>query len=178
MLIWSRRNKDCALCQKKRKQAAGDIFFTKPKFAADCLMQLFEKKVKSQYLKICRKRSLIRMQTHQTGINRFVICNFPLPIDAKRIIASPAEMSFYDFLIRKEHKFLFYPDRLKISGNLKSLANYYSVYLKYRFYQMIVALEKMMQIKQQKTTFRTFLENFAKIAKLQRISLMRLIELK
>ena len=43
------------------------------------------------------------------------------------------------FLFRKKHKFLFDPKELKISENLKSLANYYSAYLK--FFKLSILLD-------------------------------------
>ena len=57
----------------------------------------------------------------------------------KELLYRQQKWVFTIFLIRKEHKFLFYPDKLKISGNLKSLANYYSVYLK--FFKVSILLD-------------------------------------
>ena len=49
----------------------------------------------------------------------------------KELLYRQKKWVFTIFLIRKEHRFLFDPHELKISGNLKSSANYYIAYLKF-----------------------------------------------
>ena len=56
------------------------------------------------------------------------ICNFPLHINQKGLEYEGSEMSYTDFLIRKEHKFLrniYSQEDLLKSENLKGLESYY-----------------------------------------------------
>ena len=65
---------------------------------------------------------------------KFIICNFPLEINAKAIGAIAKEMSSLDFFIRKEHKFLrniLNESRLRDFAPLESLSSYYNAFTKF-----------------------------------------------
>ena len=57
----------------------------------------------------------------------------------KELLHRQQKWVFTIFLIREEHKFLFYPDKLKNIRKFKVLANYYSVYLK--FFKVSILLD-------------------------------------
>ena len=84
------------------------MLMTKIKFAADCINHFFEKKITVQLLKLTQERKLNYEKNNPLDWeeDRCVICDFPLDVKANGIEAGPAEMTYYDFIITKVHKFL------------------------------------------------------------------------
>ena len=84
------------------------MFSTEIKFAADCLLKWFNKKFKSNNSELSNdikrkyevEHSIVWLQ------DRCCICTFPFEINPKSYDADKRTMSYADFIILKEHKFL------------------------------------------------------------------------
>ena len=102
--------KDCALAVHARnsKIAISEMFTTELKFAADCLLKWFNAKFKSKSLEL--SNSAKRKYESENPINwsrdRCCVCTFPLEIKATKFDTDKEAMSYVNFIIFKEHKFL------------------------------------------------------------------------
>ena len=78
------------------------------KFAADCLLQWFNKKCTSKNLYLDNSQIIIYERAHSIdwGKGTCCICKFPFDINIKGLEAVGTPMSHADFYIRKEHKCL------------------------------------------------------------------------
>ena len=117
----------------QRKKAICQMFITKLKLAADCLLNWFNKKIKSKNLELDMFQRTKYEKTHPIDWEKDSCCifNFPLQINIKGLEATETQMSYTDFYIRKEHKFLrniFPKEDLKKSETLKDLPTYYKVF--------------------------------------------------
>ena len=82
----------------------------------------FNRKFKIKNMEIDHKKIIIDWKK-----TKCVICNFPLIINAKGSNFPAYEMSYTDFYMRYEHKFLrniFSKEELETSKELKSLESY------------------------------------------------------
>lgn len=64
-----------------------------------------------------------KKQSVRLGKNGCVICDFPLDAGAKGVNTSVTDMTCYNFIMKKEHKFLrnmFQQEELESSENLKT----------------------------------------------------------
>ena len=102
--------RDCALlvASKKKKIAISEMFTTELKFAGDYLMKWFNTKSKSQNAVLSnnakRKYEIKNPIDWQNG--RCYICTFPIEINPTMPEAKEDKISYSDFIINKEHKFL------------------------------------------------------------------------
>ena len=100
-------------------------------------MKRFNQKVKQQFDKINPIRKLryeTQNPTDWKKINKFVICKFPSKIQPTNFKTPDNEMSFGDFVIRYEHKFLrnIYTEKeIKDSDQVKDLKSYYEIFEQY-----------------------------------------------
>ena len=113
---------------KKKKNAIVEMFNTELKFACDILMLWFNQKIKKANL------------TNQEGIDykrlnpltldtKCAICDFAIKVDPKGLDYKENDMSYLDFLIRKEYAFLrniFDEDELKQSKSICDLETYWN----------------------------------------------------
>ena len=113
---------------KKKKNAIVEIFNIELKFACDILMLWFNQKVKKTNL------------TNQEGIDykrinpitfdaKCTICDFAIKVNPKGLRYKENDMSYLDFLIRKEYAFLrniFDEDELKKSKSICNLETYWN----------------------------------------------------
>ena len=99
-------------------------------------MEWFNKKFKSQYLEIdiLIKNQYERKDPIDWENDKCVICKMPLKIDPTNHKTSNNEMTYGDFFIRFEYKFLrniYSYDELAQSEDICSLENYYTAYKKF-----------------------------------------------
>ena len=102
--------------KKKNKNAIAELFNIELKFACDILQKWFNFKIKSN-----------NRENPITRESRCVICHFPLNVSPKVLSFSENDMSYLDFLIRKEHAFIrniFDEKDLKKSKNISTLEKY------------------------------------------------------
>ena len=122
------------------------MFLTELKYAADCLINWLNKKnkIKNLELDIHQKIKYEKENPVHWKNGKCCICNFPLEINPKSISVLAEEMSYLDFHIRKEHKFLrkfLSDDQLNKSEILKSLTTYYQAFE--TVLQIIIILEDL-----------------------------------
>ena len=102
--------RDCALAvaEKKNKIAISETFSTELKFAADCLLKWFNKMFKSNNLELSNEEKKKCEIKHPIDWmqDRCCLCAFPLEINRTGFDANEKTMSYDDFIIFKEHKFL------------------------------------------------------------------------
>ena len=113
----------------KRKNAIAELFNIELKFACDLLTKWYRYKIKSNNLQVS---NILRIQYERihpiTAETKCKICNFPLDVTPKGLECKESEMSYLDFLIRKEHAFIrniFDKKELQKSRYLKSLEDYH-----------------------------------------------------
>ena len=105
----SEQLKDCVVnvYSKKNKNAIAEMFNIELKFACDILLQWFNYKFKSERMNLS-----IEVSSQYKRLNpindetRCCICAFPLDVTPKGITFQGTEMSYLDFLIKKEYSFL------------------------------------------------------------------------
>ena len=137
--------RDCvlAVADKKNNIAIYEMFSTKLKFAADCLLKWFNKKFKLNNLELSNeekrkyeiKHPIDRMQ------DRCCLCPFPLEINLTSFDTNENTMSNADFIIFKEYKFLkniFSCEELPKTDALKDLKIFHEKFVRFlrnRFFQ-------------------------------------------
>ena len=121
----------CALsvATGKRNIAISEMFAISLKFAGDCLMKWFKAKFKSQNIVLSndakKKYEIENPINWQT--ERCCLCTFPIEINPTVPEVTKDNMSYSDFVIRKEHKFLrniFSEEELSTSNALKDFKTY------------------------------------------------------
>ena len=120
------------------------MFRTELKFAADCLIDWFNKNIKSKNLELDIRQKIDYERLHPVDWknDKFCICNFPLKIDGKSINAKAKEMNYLELNIRNKHKVLrnvLSEEQLRKSQALKPLDAYYDAFE--RFLRFVVFLE-------------------------------------
>ena len=114
--------------KKKNKNAIVELFNIELKFACDILQKWFNFKIKSNNLAVPEfKRLAFNRGNPITRESRCVICHFPLNVSPKGLSFLKNDMSYLDFLIRKEHAFIrdiFDEKDLKKSKNISTLEKY------------------------------------------------------
>ena len=130
--------RDCALnvAKKKNKLAVAEMFSTEIKFAGDCLIKWFNKKFKSKNLEL--SNDVKRKYEIENPIDwirgRCCICKFPHKINPTNFNATAEEMSYADFVIFKEHKFLrniFSERELSSTDSLKNMEQHHKCFEKF-----------------------------------------------
>ena len=114
---------------RKRKNAIVEMFNVELKFACDILMCWFNHKIKKLYLD--NEIAINYRRTFPiTTETKCVICDFQLQVDPKGLEYKENEMSYLDFLIRKEYVFIkniFYEKELKLSKSISNLETYWQM---------------------------------------------------
>ena len=102
--------RDCALSVAaiRNKLAISEMFATEIKFASECLMRWFNSKFKNENMEL--SNNVKRKYEIEHPINwqpdRCCICTFPIEINPTMSNATKHSMSYADFVIFREHKFL------------------------------------------------------------------------
>ena len=100
------------------------------------LLEWFNSKFKSQYLQI----SLFNKFRYERNFpidwqnDKCVICKFPLKVEPTNYQTPDDEMTFGDFIIRYEHKFLrniYMKEQINYSSDIKDLQSYYKTFQKF-----------------------------------------------
>ena len=141
-VITLKQLRDCALSvfSKKNKIAISEMFSTELKFATDCLLKWFNSKYKNSELSIDAKRKYEIENPINWRTGTCQICNFPLHINPTKVKAQNNEnMSYGDFIIEKEHKFLrniFSKEEIESSVAKKNIESFHEHFCK--FLQIII----------------------------------------
>ena len=141
-----RQLKDCTICvsQKLCKNKGAQMFTVELRFVADYFLTWFNKKFRSQHLEIDFGRKIAHKAKNPINWykDKCYICNFLMQINAKGLHVANLEMSYTDFYIRFEHKFLrnlYSREELASSAHLGTLENHYKVFDK--FLTVVILLE-------------------------------------
>ena len=102
------------------------------------ILSWFNQKIKSQHLEtdLLRKNKYEKEHPINWDKDKCLICNFPLKTDPIGLDAPNNEMSYGDFFIRYEHKFLrniYSKEPLASSSQIKTLKDYSGTSLKRTF---------------------------------------------
>ena len=104
------------------------MFSTELKFASDCLLVWFYKKHMKLELGNEEKVNYKTSNALDSEKDRCFICDFLLELRIKGANVSESEMTYSDFIIRKEHIFsrnIFSNGEINKSEKIKNLENYY-----------------------------------------------------
>ena len=129
---------------KKNKIAISEIFSTELKFASDCLIKWSNLKFKKQNLELSneKRRDYETENPIDWENDNCKICNFPLHVNPTTFDVEKEKMSYGDFIIKKEHKFLrniFSEKELMSSAAIKNLQSFHKIFSK--FLQVVVYLQ-------------------------------------
>ena len=127
--------KDSALevSRKKGKNAIAQMFSIELCLVKKTIWTWFNQKIKSQHLEIdlLTKNKYEKDHPMNWESDKCRICNFPLKIDPIGPDVLNKEMSYGDFFIRYEHKFLrniYSKEQLKSSPEIKTLQECYKTF--------------------------------------------------
>ena len=130
--------KDCVLPvhARNRKITISEMFTIQLKLVADCLLKWFNAKFKSIILEMSNnaKRKYEIENPIDWSRDHCCICTFPLEINTTKFDANSQTMSYVNFIIFKEHKFLrniFLSEELATTDSLKDLKTYYQAFVKF-----------------------------------------------
>ena len=130
--------KDSALevSRKKGKNAVAQMFSIELCLVKKTIWTWFNQKIKSQHLEInlLTKNKYEKDHPMNWESDKCRICNFPLKIDPIGPDVLNKEMSYGDFFIRYEHKFLrniYSKEQLKSSPEIKTLQECYKTFKKF-----------------------------------------------
>ena len=124
------------LSRRKCKNALGQVFSIETALIKKTLLKRFNKKIKSQYLELdlLIKNQFERKHPIDRQKDKCVICKLLLKMDPLGYNILNSELSYGDFFIRYEYKFLrnIYSDsEIAESPQICTLQNYYVVYQKF-----------------------------------------------
>ena len=132
------RLKDIAIDVSKRKykNTMGQMFCVETAFVKKSLLDWFDKKFKSENLEIPGLMKMIYKQKNSINWkkDKCVICKMPLKFEPTSFEMPDDEMTYGDFVIRFEHKFIrniYTIEQIKQSDDLKCLENHYKTYQKF-----------------------------------------------
>ena len=120
------------------------MFSTELKFARECLISWFNLKFKKQNLELSNEK--ITAYEIENPIDwkndKCKICNFPLHINPTTFDVEKEKISYGDFIIKKEHKFLrniFSEKELVSSVAIKHFQSFHENFS--RFLQVVIYLQ-------------------------------------
>ena len=130
--------KDAAenFCYRKDKNAVAHIFWIELYLLKQTLMTWFNRKIKSQNVELSNEVKNICKASNPIEWKRDLrsLCKFPLKIELLGPHVQNTKMSYVDYYIRYEHKFLrniFSNKQLATSPEISTLENYCITYQKF-----------------------------------------------
>ena len=133
-----RQLKDIAFDVSKRecKNTMGQMFCIETALVKKTLLAWFNKKYKSQFVELSSFSKMIYEKKNPINWRSDIcaICNMPLRVEPTSYLKIDEEMTYGDFIICYEHKFvqnIYILDQIKESHHLKTIKNYYEIYQKF-----------------------------------------------
>ena len=122
--------------KRKSKTSLGQMFSIESALVKKTLVKWFNVKYLRQFRNMDPFKKLSYEQKNPIKWNKqkCVICKFPLKLNPTNYLMPDNEMTFGDFMIRYEHKFLrniYTVEQLQQSEHIKTLKNYYYIFEKY-----------------------------------------------
>ena len=119
--------------KRKSKNGLGQMFPIESALVKKTLLKWFNKKFKRQFEKL-NPFTKMRYES-QNPINwrknKCVICKFPLKLEPTNYLTPDNEMTFGDFIIRFEHKFLknvYTIEQIESSNQINNFKNFYEIF--------------------------------------------------
>ena len=142
-MITLKQLKDCAfeVDKKNNPVAVSEMFNTEIRFATNCLLAWFYDKYKKLELNIDFKKQYESENPIDWENGRCVLCTFPL--DANPTMLKNQNMTYGDFVIKKEHMFLrntFSKEQLCESSAISTFESYHKHFIE--FLQIVIFLEE------------------------------------
>ena len=137
--ITLRQLRDCALAvhEKNNLLAVSEMFCTEIKFATDCLLRWYRAKYKQIELDDEKKEKYEQENSTDWDTDLCCLCKFPLqtnPIFYENDDNDKNEMTFGDFIIKKEHMFLrniFSKEELSKSSSIGTYQAFYKSFIEF-----------------------------------------------
>ena len=130
--------RDCALsvAAARNNLSVSEMFSTEIKFASECLLNWFNAKFKKENLQLSneRKKKYEIEQPINWEKDRCCLCTFPIGINPTMSTTTKETMSYTDFIIFKECKFLkniFLKEELEKTNSLKNLELFHNIFSKF-----------------------------------------------
>ena len=122
--------------KRKSKLSLGQMFSIESALVKKTLLKWFNAKYSKQFVKINPFKKLHYEQKNpiKWSEDKCAICKFPLKLSPTNCDTPDNEMTFGDFMIRYEHKFLrniYSDEQLKQSEHIENTKNYYCIFEKY-----------------------------------------------
>ena len=119
------------------KIASDKCFLQKVRcFLKKALLKWFNTKIRRRFEKINLIQKLYFERSHSINWekDKCVICKFPMKMEPTNYLTPDYKMTFGDFIIRYEHKFLrniYTTEEIQKSGHIKNLQCYYEIFQEY-----------------------------------------------
>ena len=126
------RDSSLEVSSKRKPNAISEMFSVELKFASDCLLKWFYSKNKKIELSLQEKEDYELKNPIDWENGKCSICTFPL--DVKPSEKLNEKITYGDFIIQKEHKFLrnvLSKEDLKKSESIESIESYHEKFKKY-----------------------------------------------
>ena len=133
---------------KKCKNAVGQMFPVELFFLKDTILRWFSTKIKSSNVVVNPSlKAEFEKKPIDWTVDKCYLCKFRFDIMPTDFDVSNAEMTYGDYIIRYEHKFLrniFEPETIEKSPHISSLKAYYAVFKK--IVSLVLKLQNLQQI--------------------------------
>ena len=127
------RDAALAVHRKSKRNAIAEMFSIELKFASDCLLKWFYSKHKKTELSLSEKKNYEMKNPIDWENGTCQICTFPLDVKPSEEINNE-KMTYSDFIIQKEHKFLrnvLSEEELAKSKSIQNLQSFHDKFRKY-----------------------------------------------
>ena len=135
-LINMLKNMAFEVSKRKCKNGLGQFFSIESALVKKTLLKWFNMKFKRQFEKVNPIGKLRYESQNPVNWNtaKCVICKFPMKLKPTNYLMPDNEMTFGDFVIRYEHKFLrnsYTTEQIQQTDHIKNLQSYYEIFEEY-----------------------------------------------
>ena len=135
-LIKMLKNMAFEVSKRRCKNSIGQMFSIESASVKKTLLKWFNQKFKQQFDKTDPFQKIRYERQHSIDWENYkcVICGFPLKLEPTNYKTPDDQMSFGDFVIRFEYKFLrdiYTIEQIQASDHLKNIESYYSIFKEY-----------------------------------------------
>ena len=126
----------CEVSKRKCKNSLGQMFFVESAIVKKALLKWFNLKYKRQFEKISPIEKIKFQSKNKIDWkkDKCVIFKFPIKLEPTNYLTADSEMTYGDFIIPFEHKFLrniYTEEQIMQSDHVKNLKNYYEIFNEY-----------------------------------------------
>ena len=126
----------CEVSKRNCKNSLGQMFSIESTMIKKTLLKLFNLKFKRQFDKIdpIEKMQFESKNKIDWKKDKCIICKFPMKLEPTNYLTPDSEITYGDYVIRYEHKFLrnIYTEKQIVqSDHIMNLQNYYDIFNNY-----------------------------------------------